>query len=533
MVRGCAMRRYTELGLFLVAAAAIVVFWCAAMSASPAVTERVSVDSGGNEANGSNFVRDISADGRYVAFQSSATNLVPEDTNNLEDLFVHDRQTGATERLSVDSDGKDANGGGGYPASINADGRYVAFGSDASNLVPNDTNTCPNYPLLGRCPDIFVRDRETGTTVRVSVDGSGNEANGFSSGPFISPDGRYVVFESQATNLVTDDTNAMQDVFVHDRDTDEDGVFDEPGAISTERASVHSDGSQGNDFSYDGHISADGRYVVFSSSASTLVSGDTNTCYTEPGHTRDVFVHDRQTGVTVRVSVDSSGNQLQCHSDNPSLSANGRYVAFRSDFPNIPPWENTYGDVLLHDRDTDEDGIFDEPGAISTERVSVDSDGDEADNHSQNAAISADGRDVTFDSDATNLVEGDSNGRRDVFVHDVQTGITQRVSLGNLGGEAHGQSGYPSISSDGRYVAFVSGAADMVAGDTNGVDDVFVRDRQASPVGGIAEYPQLEPGASRSSGSSARDAFALAFGLAGGTLLLTAAGWYARRRRVR
>ena len=179
--------------------------------------------SGGSEANGDPRWPSISADGRYVVFESAADNLVPGDTNDHSDVFVHDRQTGETSRVSVASDGTEGNGQSDEP-SISADGRYVAFASEASNLVPGDTNH--NY-------DILLHDRQTGETVRVSVASDGTEGNGHSIEPSISSDGQYVAFTSWASNLVPGDTNDAWDVFVHDRETGE-----------TVRVSLASEGSQ-------------------------------------------------------------------------------------------------------------------------------------------------------------------------------------------------------------------------------------------------------------------------------------------------
>ena len=447
---------------------------------SPGATERVSVDSAGNQGNdisgwwatigGDRGYPAISAGGRYVAFESLATNLVPGDTNATWDVFVHDRQTGATERVSVDSAGNQANGTSWYPA-ISADGRYVAFYSFASNLVSGDTNG------FG---DVFIHDRQTGATERVSVDSAGNQGNGYSgngpSGAAVSGDGRYVAFQSSASNLVPADTNGGEDVFVHDRQT---------GA--TERVSVHSDGSEAdyNAFWREGSrwpaMSVDGRYVAFESEASNLVGIDTNgdtTCDAgcDTNGYADVFVHDRETGTTERVSVDSGGNEGNWYSFWASISADGRYVAFYSRASNLVsgdtiacPDYSTPGpcsNVFVHDRQT---GI--------TERVSVDSAGNQGDSGSGWPSISADGRYVVFASYATNLVTGDSNGYVDVFVHDRLTGTTERVSVDSAGNQANQWSLAFAVSADGRYVAFASSASNLVPGDTNGAGDIFVHDR--------------------------------------------------------
>jgi Tol biopolymer transport system component len=307
-------------------------------ASNPDSIERVSVDSGGIQGNSNSGGSSINVDGRFVAFASLASNLVPDDTNGGYDIFVHDRDTGVTERVSVDSAGIEGNGYSTLSPSISMDGRYVAFWSSSSNLVPDDTN--------GQT-DIFMHDRDTGETERVSVDSEGIQGNKYSDQLSISADGRYVAFHSLASNLVSDDTNARHDVFVHDRDT---GV--------TERMSVDSAGIQGNSDSISPSISADGRFFAFTSGASNLVPGDTNDLY-------DVFVHDRVAGVTERVSVDSAGIQGNSRSFGSSISADGRFITFGSSASNLV-LDDTNGsdDVFVHDRNT---GV--------TERVSVDSEG--------------------------------------------------------------------------------------------------------------------------------------------------------------
>ncbi len=294
-----------------------------------------------------------------------------------------------------------------------------------------------------------MRDRQTGAIEVVSVSSDGAHGNGRSYEPSISADGRYVAFESDATNLVPGDTNGSNDIFVHDRQT---GV--------TERVSVSSDGAQGNQYSYYPFISADGRYVAFESRATNLVPGDTNISY-------DVFVHDRQTGVTERVSVSSGGTQGKNNSQHPAISADGRYVAFMSYASNLVPGDTngTY-DVFVRDQQT---GV--------TERVSVSSDGTQGNSISYAPSISGDGRYVALSSYASNLVPGDTNGTSDIFVRHRQTGVTERVSVSSGGTQGNGDSRVPAISADGRYVAFESDASYLVPGDTNGAWGVFVRDR--------------------------------------------------------
>ena len=409
-------------------------------------TRRISVDSQGNQSNGGSFDGSISADGRFVAFRSLASNLVPGDTNGRQDLFVYDRQTGQTERISVDSQGNQSNANSFHPA-ISADGRFVAFVSDANNLVPGDTN---------RRRDVFVHDQQTGQTERVSVDSQGNqgEGNTFNPYPSISADGRFVAFMSNESNLVPGDTNGVLDIFVHDRQTGQ-----------TERVSVDSQGNQGNSVSVDATISADGRFVAFSSEANNLVPGDTN-------FDQDIFVHDRQTGQTERVSVDSQGNQGDGQSLWPSISADGLFVMFSSYSRNLVPGDtNNTLDVFVHNRQTGQ-----------TERVSVDSQGNQANSSSSYGSLSADGRLVTFISHASNLVPDDTNGTNDIFVHDRQTGQTERVSVDSRNQQGNDLSAFPSISDDGRNVVFYSNASNLISGDTNGFADVFVHERPSAGV---------------------------------------------------
>ena len=427
-------------------------------------TTLVSVAIDGSESSGHSEEVSISADGRYVAFRSWASNLVNGDTNNLPDIFVRDLQTNQTTRVSVASDGTQSNQHS-YNPSISADGRYVALESEATNLVSGDTK---NHQ------DIFVHDRQTGQTTRVSVASDGTQAYGYSYNPSISADGRYVAFISFASNLVGGDTEppilpsttslpnnpasqgrgVSSQVFVHDRQT---------GA--TTLVSVAIDGSEGNDHSEEVSISADGRYVAFASSATNLVSGDTNK---HP----DIFVRDLQTNQTTRVSVASDGTQANNFSFNPSISADGRYVAFTSWANNLVSGDTNGGrDIFVHDRQT---------GA--TTRVSVATGGGQAAADSQRPSISADGRYVAFESDASNLVSGDTNNHPDIFVHDRQTGVTMQVSVASDGTQTYAFSSDPSISADGRYVAFGSEADNLVSGDTNGRFDIFVREMNKTVV---------------------------------------------------
>jgi Tol biopolymer transport system component len=401
--------------------------------------ERVSVNNSGVQGNADSvsYGFSMSGDGRYVAFVSDATNLVSNDTNGFTDVFVYDRQTDTIERVSVSGTGAESNDVSDRP-SISADGRYVAFQSDATNLIPSDTNASG---------DIFVRDRTLNTTERVSVATGGAEGNSISSGTCsISADGQFVAFLSSSTNLVSGDTNGARDIFVRDRTLN-----------TTERVSVATSGAEGDYESSTPSISADGRYVAFDSSARNLGSGDTN-------NYRDIFVRDRTLNTTERVSVATGGAQSHAGSSYyPRISSDGRFVAFESTADNLGGGDtNMANDIFVRDRT-----------ALTTERVSVDSNGMQGDGDSAYASLSADGRFVAFTSAATTLVTGDTNGANDVFVYDRQSHTMTRVSVNASGGQGNGYSDTPSLSADGYCVAFPSGASNLVSGDTNGYWDVF------------------------------------------------------------
>ncbi len=352
------------------------------VSTTPAPIMLASVDSAGAEANNASYAPAISSDGRYVAFVSDATNLVANDGNIKADVFVHDTTTGIISRVSVSTAGTEGNFAGMSPA-ISSNGRYVVFDSWANNLVANDINSFS---------DVFVRDTTTGAeiTSRVSVSTAGTEGNGISSFPAISSNGRYVAFDSWANNLVANDINNSSDVFVRDTTT---------GAEITSRVSVSSAGTEGNGESRDPAISSDGRYVAYQSFADNLVANDTN-------NADDIFVYDTITSITSRVSVSTAGTEGNNNSESPSISSDGRYV--------------------------------------------------------------------TFHSFADNLVANDTNGVFDVFVRDTVDNITSRVSVSATGTEANGGSQNPVISSDGRYIAFESPSTNLIAGTTlSGVSHIF------------------------------------------------------------
>jgi Tol biopolymer transport system component len=408
-------------------------------------TQRVSVDSSGAQGNALSSDAEISKDGRYVIFDSDSSNLVPGDTNLVRDVFRFDRLTGVVIRVSVDSNGVEGDALSSIDGpSLSADGQFVAFYSSASNLVAGDTN-------LQR--DVFVHDCVTGATERVSVSSGGAQGNALSSGPVMSDDGRYVAFYSDASNLIGSDTNAVRDVFLRDRQA---GV--------TTRVSVSFGGVQGDALSSGPSISGTGRYVAFYSSATNLVNGDTNGM-------RDVFVRDTTGNTTIRVSVSTANVQGDKLSSGESISDDGRYVVFYSDATNLVSGDtNAVRDVFLRDRT-----------AGTTTRISLTTGGAQGNARSEDPRISADGAFIVYASDATNLVSGDTNAVRDVFLRDIAVHTTTRASVSSSGVQGNDLSSAPSCSSDGRFIVFGSYASNLVSGDTNATEDVYLRDRICPP----------------------------------------------------
>ena len=400
--------------------------------AQPEQPRRASVSSSGEEGNQDSLDPSISTDGRWTVYESFASNLVDDDTNDDPDVFLYDGRNDQTYRISEATSGAQGNAAS-DDAVISGNGKYVAFETDATNLsVKLDKN--------GQ-PDIYVHNVKTGQTNRVSINSKGKQADGYSFDPDISDDGRYVAFFSEATNLsVKPDRNGSNDVFVYDRNE-----------RLTNRVSVNSDGKEGNGDSYQPSISGTGRYVAFTSRARNLVPKDRNSA-------ADVFVYDTEKHRTTRVSVASSGQQANDISRSPAISSDGRYVAFVSNATNLVEDDtNAAEDVFVHDMKTGRTTV-----------VSVSSDGtmgngDVVTEDQQAISISPNGAMVAFVSNATNLVEGDTNNAPDTFVHNRRTGETTRV-------------GRQSINADvtNNIVTFDSSAADEVMLDTNNHYDVFV-----------------------------------------------------------
>ena len=459
----------------------------------------------------------ISADGRYVAFSTNQI-VDPSDTNDKLDVYVKDLKTGACVRVSVASDGTQGNDalnlfGGLAPVSstfggaLSANGRFVVFQSTFSNLVVGDTNGLADVFLHDRDADEDGIFDETGPgdrkTVRCSVTSAGVEGatagTTASSGASVSDDGRHVCFQSGFTNLVAGDTNGAQDVFVHDRDVNGGSLADAdlPGNIATIRMSVKADFTEAGTSAgsaVNASISGDGRHVTFSSSFTNLLAPETN------GNTTDIFVRDRdadddgvfdETGAgeqgLARVNLKSNGTQPATGEGTSTaiaaqaISANGRFVVMLSAVKLVPADLDTLTNVYVRDRDGDADGIFDEGPAGLDGTYWIDASADSA---ASGAAISPDGRFVAFRSAATNLWGSDTNGAVDTFTFDRTLGVMTRVSVKSLSNLQEGVTGggpSQSGSANGNLdvasngvTAFRSASNNMSVADSPPFPDLFV-----------------------------------------------------------
>jgi Tol biopolymer transport system component len=402
------------------------------------VTGLASVGTNGKTGNGASTGSALSTGGRFVAFDSSASNLVAGDGNAKKDVFVRDTLAGTTVLVSVATNGTKANGDSNQ-ASISFNGRFVAFRSTADNLVANDTN--------GKA-DIFLRDLQKGTTVRASVAGNGGQLlGGDSSLPTVSSDGTEVLFLTDATNAVAGDANGKPDVFVRNLN-----------AGFTERISVTGGEAPLTAGAGSPSMSSNGRYVVFDS-ATTQISGD-------PDASSDSFLRDRVLGTTEVVSIANNGTASNQPCQFPSVSDNGRYVAFQTAATGMSPSADAPGelDAFVRDRTT-----------ATTKLVDL-TDGDQPPTGGGGVPqISADGSKVLFSSDSPDIVSGDGNGTSDIFLRDLSANTTVRTSVKTLGGSLSGLSYSGAISPHGTATSFTTLAKDAYSPDENDTFDVFVR----------------------------------------------------------
>ena len=440
--------RSTAIGVGGVVSVALVSGIIGFAQSSTGTLELVSVSSAGIQGNnasgtGAGFTAPsgsraaVTPDGRFVAFVSFADNLVPGDTNLSADVFVRDRLTGTTERVSVTSRGREGNAHSGITSEtvdISDDGRFVAFDSEATNLVRGDDNANA---------EVFVRDRLTGETELISRGVDGGPATGDS--PSISGDGRFVAFISSGQTLVAGhpEFNLFRHAYVFDRQTQ-----------VMERVDVDANGNIGGGVAAAVAISRDGRFVAFDSFEDTLVAG--------PGDQSgvDVYVRDRQNGVTEGASTSGDSGTFEGECFLSSVSANGRFVGFTADDSFAGDSNGFFADAVVFDRQL-----------LTATIVSRNNAGVQANNDSETPFISDDGNTVVFSSRGSNLVANDANEAYDVFRR--VNGVTERIAADNdpIGFHAIGS----GMTPDGAVTSLITGA-DLVAGDGNFAFDVYVFD---------------------------------------------------------
>ncbi|MCQ1539096.1 PKD domain-containing protein [Methanocalculus taiwanensis] len=409
----------------------------------------VSVATDGNPGNSDSFLGDISSDGRFVTFSSSSSNLVQgmDPPTWLQNIFVRDRIAGTTTLVSTAINGTQANGDSTKPV-ISSDGRYIAFQSNANNLVLNDTN--------GRT-DIFVYDRNNANITRVSVATDGTEGWG-GRNPSISLDGHYIAFESMDDFGEPTGHAGYTYVYIHDINSS-----------TTTRVSVSSSGQAGLGQSLNPSTADKGGIIAFDSSANNLVPNDTNGL-------ADIFVHLKGAKITSRVSIASNGTEGDGESSSPSISDDGRFITFTSKSKNFESGAESKGygelpDIFVHDREH-----------TTTTRVSKDPNGAPGNYWSHNPSISGDGRYITYDSESTNLVTGlppESYMKR-IFLYEIETESTTLISVAYDGTPADGTTENAVISEDGRYIAFEGRASNLIPGGSSYPKSIYIHDRETS-----------------------------------------------------
>ncbi len=411
----------------------------------------------GTKQNDTGAFLSVSQNAKVVVWETLATNLSTDPADTLWDVYARDTDTGVTQLVSrATGAGAKGNGNSRYPT-VSADGRFVAFTSESTNLDPDDTTTRG---------DTYVRDLQTQTTIladRASgVTGVKGNGDGFD-GMSLSADGRYVAWTTYSNNLDPADTDgSVTDVYVRDLQTSTTTLVDRATGAA---------GAKGNTGSRNPEVSADGRYVAFDSLATNLSPDDTDT-------TQDIYVRDLQANTTTLVSraAGATGAKSNGTSTSPSISADGRYVSFNSQATNLSPDDtDTTGDVYVRDLHANTTTLVSRASGASGAKGNAGSFYDEDHN------LSADGRYVSYISNATNLDPADTESFPDMYVRDLQTATTILASRANgpSGAQANLAAQAPSLSADGRYAAFMSGSTNLSPDDTDTKGDLYVRDMQA------------------------------------------------------
>lgn len=412
-----------------------------------AVTSRVSLNSAGQANNLACSDPAVSADGRFIVFVSNAGNLTPTTGNGFTQIYLRDLTTGLTELISVDDAGVIGNGDSRRPT-VSGDGSRVAFQSSATNLIASDGN--------GE-PDVFVRKRDEGKTVRASEADGGGDTLLQCFDPVISANGQYVVFVSRSDDITPNAFLGSQNIFRRDLEAD-----------LTELVSVNTIGEEPSEDSGEPSVSADGLRVAFSSVAPDLSSDPDVSPF------REIYVSDLtapSVPVVTRISRPfTAGIPLNGQCSRPAISGDGSRVAFVSQAMNLLETDlnGSAQDIIVAD-------VAGGPLVLASRHTS----GPQGNQRSLIPQLSHSGRYLVFNAESSNLVDDDFNGLFDVFWRDLQSAKTVRISVGAGGAEGNLNSGSDTdrvaISADGRRAWFVSGSTNLIPQDVNGVNDIFER----------------------------------------------------------
>ena len=373
----------------------------------------------------------LNSDGTKIAFQSNS-GIFGNDSANLQHIYLKNTSSNTFSRISVDSNGNNADSIS-FSPSISGDGKIITYYSYAKNLVSGDTNNST---------DVFARDLNTNKTILVSSSATGVYGNGESASPIVSRNGKFVAFDSKATNITTLSTNNKRQVYVKNLSTGEIDIV-----------SINNAGLAGNQDSFLPSISNDGRYVAFASYASNLPSANANKY--------DIYIHDRQTNTTELVSVGANN-----HSGQATISGDGRYVAFLTLATTIVSGDtNSTADIIIYDRNNSTFQRVQKSGSIPN-------------GPSFAPKFSEDGRFLAFYSAASNLITNDTNAKVDLFVFDNALNSIERLNLNASGGQTSVNIGNViSISGNGQVAAFSTPESLVGAADENNQNDVYIRHR--------------------------------------------------------
>lgn len=440
------LTKIAVLGLLLLVPVAVAAF-VSTSETSVTNLEIVSVASGGAPSNGGSFFVTTSNDGRYLTFMSLAKNLAPEPPSaeeNFSDVFFRDRLTDETIKVSKSMNGGLANEASLDPT-ITTDGRFIAYFSYASNLIPDDNNGA-DWSRQGL--DVFVWDRHSQQNVRVSLNETGGEIKGNSVG-IISADGKYILFVTDGRVFASDWDHAHPSAL----------YLREWHSGQIERISVALDGGFPNAEPEHPSISLDNRFVVFDSDASNLVADDNN-------GQKDVFVYDRLSQTTRLISRDAAGRPANGRSTQSEIALDGKTVTFVSDATNLVPGDtNGKADIFVYEMDTDRISL-----------VSRAEDGAQGNGDSREPSLCGDGRFVSYTTDANNLFPNDANNQRDIILFDRVKGTNSVATKNWEGVYGNGKAHRSFLMPDCRSIAYASDASNLVPGDDNGTRDIFVGD---------------------------------------------------------